>query len=177
MAEQGFEKTQKSILQKPGAMDKPPVKPCYTAGASSLGGFMESQGFLTVEAAVLTPAAIMMAVLIVLVMLFEFQSLLMAAGIHQMGMTEMHHVETERLNFEDGLKVMGTVKVKRSVAFGGLGEENSLLGLRTLKLNAVLEPGHPWLKGLEAVSARSFHVRVPADFLIFGMYRLAPELQ
>lgn len=177
MVERGFESTHKSMPQKPGTTRRPPAKPRCSSDASPLGRLMESQGFLTVEAAVLTPAAIMMAVLIVLVMLFEFQSLLMAAGIHQMGTTEMHHVETERLNFEDGLKVMGTVKVKRSVAFSGLGEENSLLGLRTLKLNAVLEPGHPWLKGLKTVSARSFHVRVPADFLVFGMYHLAPELQ
>ena len=137
---------------------------------------------LTLEAAVLTPAVIMMAVLVILVMLFEFQSLLMVVGMHQKGTIEIHQVETERLKLEDGLKVMGVVKVKRSFEadfFNGLGTGagSGAGGLRTLKLDASLEPAHPWLERLSEIKSRSFHVRIPVDFLIFGIYHLSPELK
>lgn len=141
---------------------------------------LDQRGMLTLEAAVLTPAGVMMAVLVILVMLFEFQSLLMVVGMHQYGTTEIHHVDTERLNLEKGLKVMGHVKMKRSLELGGSGGGAAGAGavadgLRTLKLDGSLEPAHPWLERLSDIKSRSFHVRIPVDFLIFGIYHFSPE--
>lgn len=128
------------------------------------------RGMLTVEAAILVPLALMISVLIILVMLFEFQSVLMAAGMHQYGIIEMHEVTTERLNMKKGLRVAG--KVELSETF----EVEDFAGIRALKLDAVLEPDRRWLKQLKPVRGRSLHLRLPVNLLVYTVYRLQPKV-
>ena len=129
-----------------------------------LFGSYGQKGMLTVEAAILVPAALMLSMLIILMMLFEFQSILMVAGMHQYGIIEMHQVETQRLDLKHGLKTAGSVEISESFELKGVA------GIRTLKLDAVLEPDHRWLERLKPVRGRSFHLRFPVNLLVYGMY-------
>ncbi|MZQ99290.1 MAG: hypothetical protein GT601_16615 [Acidaminobacter sp.] len=137
----------------------------YPLHKSILSGISGQRGMLTVEAAILVPAALMLSMLIIMMMLFEFQSILMVAGMHQYGIIEMHQVETQRLDFKHGLKAAGSIEMSESLEFKGVA------GIRTLKLNAVLNPDQRWLKRLKPVSGRSFHLRLPVNLLVYGMYR------
>jgi len=128
-----------------------------------------NRGMLTVEAAILVPAALMLSIGIIMVMLFEFQSILMVAGMHQYGTIEMHQVETRRLDLSRGLKMAGSVEMNQSFELKGVA------GLRTLRLNSKLEPDQRWLKRLKSVQGRSFHLRIPVNLLVYAMYQLQPE--
>jgi hypothetical protein len=129
-----------------------------------LSGISGKRGMLTVEAAILIPAALMLSMLIIMVMLFEFQSILMVAGMHQYGTIEMHQVETQRLDMKNGLKAAGSVEMLKSFELKGVA------GIRTLKLNAVLDPDQRWLKRIKPVRGRSFHLKLPVNLLLYGMY-------
>lgn len=121
---------------------------------------------LTVEAAILVPATLMLSVLIIMMMLYEFQSILMVAGMHQYGTIEMHTVETRRLDLKHGLKAAGSIEMSQSF------ELNDIAGVRTLMLNTTLEPDQRWLKKVKPIKGRSFHLRLPVNLLVYGMYHL-----
>lgn len=125
-------------------------------------------GMLTVEAAILVPTALMLSVLIIMMMLYEFQSILMVAGMHQYGTIEMHTVETQRLDLKNGLKAAGSIEMSQTFEF------NDVAGVRTLMLNTTLEPDQRWLKKVKPVKGRSFHLRLPVNLLIYGIYHLKP---
>lgn len=135
-----------------------------------LAGISGHRGMLTVEAAILVPAALMLSIMIIMLMLFEFQSILMVAGMHQYGTIEMHQVETQRLDMKHGLKAAGSVEMSQSFELKGVA------GIRTLKLNAILDPNQRWLKKLRPIKGRSFHLRLPVNLLVYGMYQLQPNI-
>jgi len=134
-------------------------------------GVSGNSGMLTVEAAILIPTALILSILIIMVMLFEFQSILMVAGVHQYGIIEIHEVETQRLDLKNGLKVAGSVEMSPSFEVEGVA------GIRTLKLNAILDPDQRWLKKLRPIKVRSFHLRLPVNLLVYGMYQLQPDMK
>lgn len=134
-------------------------------------GISGQRGMLTVEAAILVPAALMMSILIIMVMLFEFQSILMVAGMHQYGTIEMHQVETQRLDMKHGLKVAGSYEMSQSFELKGVA------GIRTLKLNAILDPDQRMLKKLRPIKGRSFHLRLPVNLLVYWMYQTQPDMK
>lgn len=141
------------------------INPLHKRKLSKISG---QKGMLTVEAAILVPAALMLSVLIIMMMLYEFQSILMVAGMHQYGTIEMHRVETQRLDLKHGLKAAGSIEMSQTF------ELNDIAGIRTLMLNTTLEPDQRWLKRVKPVKGRSFHLRLPVNLLVYGIYHLKP---
>ena len=133
------------------------------------GEISGQRGMLTVEAALLVPLILSITVLIVLAMIYQFQSILMVAGLHQKGITQLHEVETTRLNLDRSLQIAGIVSAETPYELKGVA------GIRILYQNAVLKPRHGWLSKLKPVTARSFHLMLPVNWLVYSVYKRTPE--
>lgn len=132
----------------------------------------DRRGMLTLEAAILTPLVLMMALIITGVMLYAFQGVRLASGLHQYGITETRKIHTDRLVLRNPVRggvIMAeslSITVDSELSFRGPA------GLQALSLAAELKISGGALDLLKPVRVRSLHLRMPASMMVYALYGL-----
>lgn len=128
---------------------------------------LSQKGMLTVEAAILVPLLLLSSVIILMVMLSQFQFALMTASQHQQGITTVNRVSTEVLRIESLPETAGRIMVEE--AFRTEGEVT--FGVKSLYLTATLIPNPKLTKFLKVRKTHSMHLSIPLPmslYMIFG---------